>query len=301
MRYIPVLFLLLFSLQTQLLAQSEEPPKIWKVTTESDKVYTGKLLETSNTSITLELEEGTVITINRDKIVKMRKLEQQELKTYKPDTVLKSDWLPINRHRASTNAYTLPKNYGYYENTGVFTNRVNYGLTDNLEIEGGVIPVLFVIYPYWLKLKSSISLEPERVTLGLEAGIFGTAIVGEAETSSLVNFISGKVTIGPRHRNFTVGYLSVGLFGNPNQNSVTGLDIEYQRLEALTLAGMIDLSDKWSIYAETFLPLLGEFAFTNLGFRLRADEVSWDFGAAGIFVDGFFVPGPSISLRVPFN
>ena len=105
---------------------------------------------------------GEIISVNREQLV----LETQEEGTLelKAGGIRKIDeisdaqyhsgvWITSHgtntRYFFGTNGYSLKKNTGYYQNTWVLFNQFNYGLSDNLSIGGGLVPLfLFGGSPY---------------------------------------------------------------------------------------------------------------------------------------------------------
>lgn len=303
MRCFPVILLFLFSIHNQLLAQDEESQVTWKVTTESGKTYKGTLIESSNTSVVLELKDGTLITLSRDKIVEMWNLETNDIEEYHPPANDLVNRPPQNQYRSLSSAYTLPKGHGYYENTNLFLNSVNYGLADNLEVEAGIAPLLFIIYPYWFKLKASTVIVANKITMGVEAGIAGAAVVYAPDQNSVGNFVTGKITYGTRHRNFTLGYLSVGTFEKDVDDviDIISYSSSNQRLNLITLGGILDLSDSWSVFGESYIPLKATGIIINSGLRQRRNNVTWDFGFNLVGESDEVVLFPVVTLRVPFK
>ncbi|MCS3632659.1 hypothetical protein GGP55_003281, partial [Salinibacter ruber] len=88
------------------------------------------------------------------------------------------------RYFFAPNAIGIPQGQGYYQNTWVFLNNVNYGATENFSIGAGTVPVFLFgaeALPIWVLPKVSISTPRDNLHLAGGAVFGGVLGAGDSE------------------------------------------------------------------------------------------------------------------------
>ena len=125
----------------------------------------------------------------------------------------------ISRYFYSSSGYGLKKGQNYYQNTMLFYNQVNFGLSDHFSIGAGGSMIPMIAGIIWVNPKLSVPVVKDRLNVGVSATV--SNIVG---TDAIYGMLNGVVTIGPREYNLTfgvsrkmgveIGYSSMGMADN---------------------------------------------------------------------------------------
>lgn len=111
------------------------------IETTDGNTFFGKILSQNDQEFRLETETVGIVSIPKLRIKSIKKAEKDRIKNGEY-------WHENNqssRHFFSPSGYGLRKGEGYYQNTWVFINQVNVGLTDHISLGGGIIPT-FIFY-----------------------------------------------------------------------------------------------------------------------------------------------------------
>ncbi|MFM7340359.1 MAG: hypothetical protein ACKO2H_09630, partial [Bacteroidota bacterium] len=176
---------------------------------ESGLRYVGSVIEKNERELTIMTDEGTKITILLSNILDIRAI---------PKNLIQDGeyWYPNpndSRYLFAPSAFNLKKGEGYYQNTYLFINSFNYGITDNFSMglgfeflstfgslgNGSFDPIFFVTPKYSTQVSENM-----RVGVGVLVGKITDNIGGFG-----VSY--GLVTYGNPEHNATLG-LGFGLF-----------------------------------------------------------------------------------------
>ena len=180
------------------------------------------------------------------------------------------------RYLFGPSAFNLKKGEGYYQNTYLFLNSFNYGVTDYFSIGGGIeLLTLFNGSPaFVLTPKVGFRTGP-KTSMG--GGIL-YANLGDLGDRSNFGIAYGVVTRGTVDKNFTVG-LGWGIVDN-----------EFSSRPIITFSGMTRLSKKialvsenWIVPADIYYPLF------SYGIRFFGEKMA---------IDLAFINNPDIASEV---
>ncbi|NBO69186.1 hypothetical protein EBV26_01695 [bacterium] len=176
---------------------------------ESGLRYVGSVIEKNERELTIMTDEGTKITILLSNILDIRAI---------PKSLIQDGeyWYPNpndSRYLFAPSAFNLKKGEGYYQNTYLFINSFNYGITDNFSMglgfeflstfgslgNGSFDPIFFVTPKYSTQVSENM-----RVGVGVLVGKITDNIGGFGVSYGLVTF-------GNPEHNATLG-LGFGLF-----------------------------------------------------------------------------------------
>lgn len=266
----------------------------------------------TDTTVVVELETtdgnsfiGRVVKIDDDKIVLRTKnlgdlnIPRRNIRNITPidqKKVVDGDYWyksPIDvRYFFNSNAYGIRKGEGYYQNTWILLNQVAYGVTDNISIGGGFIP-LFLFggspTPVWATVRGSIPIKKDKFNVGV-GGLFAT-VIGEENAS--FGILYGNATVGSRDRNFNVG-IGYGYAGD-----------ELGRVPAINFSGIYRTGKTFALITENYLITDGDntVIMGGLGVRFIGKKVVID-GALVVpysELDEFFAAIPWLGVTFPFG
>jgi len=180
------------------------------------------------------------------------------------------------RYLFGPSAFNLKKGEGYYQNTYLFLNSFNYGVTDYFSIGGGIeLLTLFNGSPaFVLTPKVGFQTGP-KTSLG--GGIL-YANLGDIGDRSNFGIAYGVVTRGTVDKNFTVG-LGWGVIDN-----------EFSSRPIITFSGMTRLSKKIALVSENWIvPANLYYPLFSYGIRFFGEKMA---------VDLAFINNPDIASEV---
>ncbi len=260
---------------------------LYRIETRDGNVFIGTLISEDETRVVIEAQGIGELTIERANIRRMEAIDPERIR----DGVY---WYPnpqATRYLFAPNAIGLPQGAGYYQNTWIFFNNVNYGFTDNVSMGVGTVPVfLFGVpaVPVWLLPKVSISSPADNVHLAAGAVLGG--IVG-ADDSGGAGIVYGLGTFGNQDSNISVG-AGFGYAGT-----------DFSSTPALTISAMHRVS-------RTLYLITENYAFTNdgaagvasVGLRWAPERFAVDFGLVRpLDVGGDFIGFPWLGVAIPFG
>lgn len=249
--------------------------------------HRGRVAEQTLENITLETLSLGFIEIPMKDVVRIKESTEKRV------------MFDFGRHQAvstryffGTNGLSVKKNAGYYQNTWLWFNQVNYGITDNLSVGGGTVPIFLLfpgaalVTPIWGTVKYAFPLENEKfhASIGVlagRAGSLGRSGFGLAFT---------QMTFGDERNNINVGmgygFLSSDLAQRPT----------------FTLSGTFQTRRRGAIIGETYLinTESGSQLVVSGGMRIYMKKISLD--AAMVTIPGEFSVGiPWLGISVPFG
>lgn len=147
-----------------------------RIETTDGNEYVGMLVREDQQKLVLNTNDLGEITIQKINIRTREIIREEQIK----DGDVWFENPQATRYFLTPNGYGLKKGEGYYQNIYVFWNQFTVGVTDNVAIGGGIIP-LFLFdgspTPAFLSTKISIPLIKEKVNLA--GGALVGAVLGE--------------------------------------------------------------------------------------------------------------------------
>ena len=271
------------------IVSDEEPDgtPLLKVVTADGSTFIGRFVREDDQSITLEVENLGELTIIKENIRSAIKIAEEDLVDGKY-------WFPnpnATRYLFAPGAIPITRKTGYYQNTWIFFNNVNYGFTERFSMGVGMVPIfLFGVsaLPVWLLPKYSIPIKTDKLHISTGAMIGGVVGVDGGGAGILYS----TLTYGNRNRNITgglgFGFVEDGISDNP----------------VINLSGMYRLSIKSYVISENhFIPSgSGYDALWSIGYRYAPESFSVDFALirpSG--VSDSFIGIPWIGVTLPFD
>lgn len=286
LNFFSVLFLLLVIFQLHvphLVAQTQD---LYRIETRDGNIFTGTLVSEDDEKIVLNVEGVGEITVLRTNIKNMVQLDHRRMR----DGVYWHDNPQATRYFFAPNAIGLGRGKGYYQNTWILFNNVNYGFSDHFSLGGGIVPLfLFGVSssPVWILPKVTIPVSENMFHLGAGAMIGG--LIG-TETEGL-GLIYGVGTIGNRDKNITVG-LGYGYAGG-----------EISQTPLINVSGIIRTGRRFYLLSENyFVPEAGASGIISFGARWTSENIAVDFGLFRPLEDaGGIIGVPWLGVTIPFG
>lgn len=269
-------------------AQDEaESEVVYRIVTTDGNTFIGTLVSENDQEVTLQTDQVGRITIQRSNIKMMEEIDPRHIKD--------GEYWHANPHSTrylfSTNAIGLEKGRGYYQNTWIFFNNVNYGVTNNFSIGGGFVPSFLwgaSEVPVWLIPKLSIPVSKDKFHVAV-GGLFG-GLLG-AENGGL-GMAYGTATVGNRDNNLTLG---IG-YGYADGN--------WADIPLINLNGMYRLNKTLYFISENyFLTVGGETSGLISGaIRWAPENFALDLGLiSSTEAGGGFIGYPWLGVAIPFG
>lgn len=257
-----------------------------RITTNDGNVFVGEVMQENDRQITLQVEGIGEITIEKSNIRNIQLLESGRMRNG-------NYWFENpqgTRYFFAPNAIGLRKGAGYYQNTWIFFNNANYGVTNHFSIGAGTIPVFLfgeAVLPFWVLPKISIPVSSDLIHIGAGALIGG--VIGE-DTEGAGGLFYGNTTIGNRDKNITFG-LGYGFGGG-----------EIASTPLVNISGLYRSGRTFQWLAEVyFLPGIEGSGFGIFGARWAPESFALDFGLARPLSDVGFIGIPWLGITIPFG
>ena len=269
---------------------AQEPDSLettYRVETREGTTVVGTLVSETEAEVVLKTKELGTVTIKRADIKRMEEVgadrfQEGEYWFRNPQST---------RYLFAPNALGLPKGAGYYQNTWILFNNVNYGVSDHFSMGGGTVPVFLfgaAALPIWFLPKVSVSTPRDNLHLAGGAVIGG--VVGAGGDIGL-GLVYGSATVGGRDRNATIG-LGYGY-----------TDGEFSDTPAINVSGMTRVSRTVYLLTENyFFPAVEDANLVSVGVRWAPENFAVDFALfrpLGPDIDGF-VALPWLGVTIPF-
>jgi hypothetical protein len=260
--------------------------EIIRIETHDGNVFMGTLISEDDQKLIMRVDGVGEITIEISNIKRRTVIDPARIR----DGVY---WYPnpqATRYFFAPNAMGLKKGRGYYQNTWIFFNNVNYGVTDNFSIGGGLIPgFLFGAglsgTPVWILPKLSFPVAGDNFHLA--AG----AMIGGAAGSGSGALLYGSATLGDSDRNLTAG-LGYGYAGGDLSNT-----------PLVNISGMYRTSRRVYLLTEIyFLPGIEGSGVALFGARWAPENFAVDFGLITPLESGVgYIGIPWLGITLPFG
>jgi hypothetical protein len=283
-------FLLLFWLKGNLtIAQTAtDTTTLYRLETKDGNEYIGNILNQTPDNIQFRTQKLGTLTFLRTDIKAITAIDARRLKNGK----LWFDNPQATRYLFSPNGYGLKPGEGYYQNIWVFFNQVSMGITENISVGAGLMPLFLFAgssSPVWFLPKVSIPVIRDRLNVG--AGALIGAVVGEE--SSGFGIAYGISTFGTRDRNVSLG-LGYGYAGGDWANSPT-----------ITASGLLRTGNRGYLISENYFIGTGDgtLGLISVGGRRIIKRVGLDFGLGIPFAKDLddFLAIPFLGFTVPFG
>lgn len=223
--------------------------------------FVGKFVEKDATNLTISTSSLPKVEIPFSQIKSITKVEDSEFRNgiY---------WFPnpnATRYFFSPSSFNLKAGEGYYQNSYLVFNSINYGITDFFSIGGG------------FELISTFSAGEPIYYLTPKVGF---------ELTDNFNVGGGLLFLGAAgETNFGITY-GTATYGNRNDNATLGLgwgffDGEFSSKPNITLSGMKRIKKRLSLVTENwFVPIEdnSHYGILSYGLRFFSERIAVDLG-----------------------
>ena len=171
----------LWSAGPEALHAQDQEPTLYRVETTDGNVLIGTLVSEDDEQIVLDTRAVGQITIARADIERMQAIDPDRMR----DGAYWFENPQSTRYFLAPNAIGLPEGGGYYQNTWIFLNNVNVGVTSNVSIGAGTVPVFLLgasALPFWLLPKVSIS-EPVQNSRASASVLLSASLLNKTRPS----------------------------------------------------------------------------------------------------------------------
>ena len=280
------MFLIMLAGQTALAQTDKEKPPVYRIETSDRNIYTGQIISETDDAIVLRTENLGEITIQRSKI-KTRMLVEEKNGEYQKINI------HGNRYFILSNSLGIPRGAGYYQNSWIFFNQAHYGITNNISIGAGIVPLFLFAgasSPIWIVPSVNIPVSKDNFALGANALI---ATIAGGDDNGTAGFVTFLGTIGNRNNNLSLG-LGYGFFGD-----------EWAQTPLVSLSGMIRTGQRHFLLTENYYVSFDEefVLLSFLGGRFDFRGLALDYGLMiPVYPDmKVFVGIPWLGITVPFG
>lgn len=283
-----ILVLLIVGSKTNLYSQElTDSTTLWLVETEDGNEFMGTLVDEDDSQLILLTEIYGRVHIPISQIKTRRVLKKSSL-------IEGEHWFDnpyATRYFFMTNGYGLKKGEAYYQNTWILFNQMNYGITNNISIGGGLVPLfLFAGAPTPVFLTPKITLPIVKDKFNVGAGAILGYVLGEGAGFGIGY---GAMSLGNRDRNLTLGA------------GWAYADSQWANSPTLTLSGMIRVGRKGYLLTENYyIGIEGSsVGILSFGGRSVQKRLAVDYG---LFIPlgaeiGTFIAIPWLGIAIPFG
>lgn len=287
-----VLLTVLLCFDMAVTAEAEVPPdSLYRVEMQDGRVLVGEILEEDEEGIVLRVEGLGTIRMVHDDIKSIRKSVPGETDVDEVDHWMENP--NPTRYLFAPNAFGLTQGSGYYQNTWIFFNNMNIGLTNHFSLGFGIIP-LFLLgvneTPVWLLPKFSI---PVTESLHLGGGAMLGGILSRSNSTG-AGITYGLATYGSKDRNVSMA-LGWGYQGG-----------EFSSRPVVNFSFIRRMSENIYVLSENhFIPETNNsyMSLISLGVRWAPERFSVDFALVrpGLAGTGGVIGFPWLGLTIPFG
>lgn len=275
----------------QIKSFSQELPDstaLWTVETKDGNSFIGSIEEENVKELIMHSEIYGRIHIPISQIKFKKELKQSNL----VEGELWFDNPHATRYFFMTNGYGLRKGEAYYQNTWVLFNQVNYGITNNISMGGGLVPLfLFAGAPTPIFFTPKVTLPIVKDKFNIGAGAILGYLLGE-DVGFGIGY--GAMSLGSRDKNLTLG---VGW---------AYADSEWANAPTFTLSGMIRVSKKTYLLTENYYIGMSQdssIGILSFGARSVQKRLAVDYGLflpIGSDIESF-IAIPWLGIALPFG
>jgi hypothetical protein len=266
--------------------QAQTVGEQYRIETVQGNVFMGVIVSHNEDSIVLNSAELGEITINRVNIISIKNIGIGRM-------VDGRYWFEnpqSTRYFFATNARGLKQGHWYYQNTWIFFNNVNAGVTDNISLGVGIIPLFLFgssTSPVWFMPKVSIPIKTDNLYLAA-GGLFGGLI---GEESAGLGFAYGVATVGSSDKNLSLG-LGYGYAGS-----------EWSNTPFVNISGMLRVARRTYLLTENyFISADSEtYGLLSFGIRYAPEQLAVDFGLIRPTDADGLIGVPWLGITIPFG
>jgi hypothetical protein len=254
--------------QKTIVDQSRDSTKIYKIELQDGSVFIGYIIQQD--SINLEIKTLSIPKIEIP-ISKIKSIIELDSSNYKKGRY----WFPnpnATRYLFAPSAFNLKKGEGYYQNTYLFLNSFNVGITNNFSIGGGLELLSTLGSLAFGDFSPIFFITPKvgfEVTNKFHVG-------GGVLYASIPSFSSaGRTSMG-------IAY-GVGTYGTLDNNITLGMgwgfvNDEFSNNPNITLSGMTRIAKKVALVTENwFIPTSDGYKnFYSYGIRFFGENLAVD-------------------------
>jgi hypothetical protein len=254
--------------QKTIVDQSRDSTKIYKIELQDGSVFIGYIIQQD--SINLEIKTLSIPKIEIP-ISKIKSIIELDSSNYKKGRY----WFPnpnATRYLFAPSAFNLKKGEGYYQNTYLFLNSFNVGITNNFSIGGGLELLSTLGSLAFGEFSPTFFITPKvgfEVTNKFHVG-------GGVLYASIPSFSSaGRTSMG-------IAY-GVGTYGTLDNNITLGMgwgfvNDEFSNNPNITLSGMTRIAKKVALVTENwFIPTSDGYKnFYSYGIRFFGENLAVD-------------------------
>lgn len=266
--------------------QPDSTEQMYRIETTDEQVVVGTLVSKNEQEVLLDTRQLGQLTIERKNIKSMGEID--------PSRVRDGQYWFRNpqstRYLFAPNALGIPAGAGYYQNTWIIFNNVNYGISDYFSIGAGTVPVFLFganALPIWVLPKVSVS-PVENVHLAGGA-VFGGILWGGENAG--VGLVYGSSTIGNRDHNATLG---IG-YGYAQDR--------FSDVPVINVSGMTRIGRTTYLISENYF-FAGDVNIVSLGIRWAPRNFAVDFALFRPLsgeAEGDFIGAPWLGVTIPFG
>jgi hypothetical protein len=251
------------------------------VTLKDGSTLIGKIISSNSVDIKLQTTSG-VITINQSNIVsivlkknaiKYNNYNQNYNSTYERlSNYDKLTTIEVNHKYFWNNNYMgIKKNEFYFQNIWVLYNGLDYGISDNFSIGGGL---LFLGVAGFVNIHARAQIElTENFSMGLAYNYFvASTFYNFNDRPANLGFMSGGFTYGNAKANISV---SGGKFQVPNDRGNSFITNPSKM--GLILCGSVKLGSNLNLITDNIL-MDKTINLNCLGMRISSTKSTFDFG-----------------------
>lgn len=265
---------------------------LYKVYLQDGSKFVGKILYEDSQYIILRTESIQKIEIKKEQIKKIVKVDESNLEEA-------DDWFEnpnSTRYLFGPSGYNLKKGEGYYQNTLLFLNSFNVGVTDFLSLGGGI---------------EFISTFSTLANGDFDPIFFITPKVGFEITHDFnaglgILYVSLPFSTSDEF-GFGIAY-GVATYGSPDHNITGGLgwgyiEDEFSEKPIIMVAGMTRISRKTALVTENwFVPSNDYYAFFSYGIRFFGEQLAVDlaFVNSADIAEWLIIGIPYVNFTVKF-
>lgn len=242
-------------------------------------------------TIVSEDDEEVVLRTDRLGEVTLKRANIKSIDQVDPSRIRDGEyWFPnpqSTRYLFAPNAIGIRKGEGYYQNTWVLFNNVNYGVSNHFSIGAGTVPIFLFgaeALPLWVLPKVSVSTPQQN--LHVAGGALLGGVVGEGGGG--LGLLYGNATVGSRDHNATVG-LGYGYVGD-----------EVSDTPVVNISGMTRIGKKTYLISENYI--FPDAGVVSLGLRWAPENFALDVALFRPLEEtGVLVAWPWLGVTVPFG
>ena len=264
------------------ISEPVDSTKTYKIELNDGSIFIGNILQKDSVNLVMITSSIPKIEIPISKIKTLEIVNELNLKNgiY---------WFPnphATRYLYAPSAFNLKKGEGYYQNTLLFLNSFNVGITDNISIGGG--------------------LELISTFIARDPIFFITPKVGFKVTEK---FHAGGGVLFARIPGTSLGTIfGTGTYGSEDHNITSSLgwgfvDGEFSQRPIITLSGMTRVSKRVALVTENWLiPTGSYYGIFSYGVRFLGEKIAVDLAFINNpdIAEGIIIGIPYVSFNVKF-